>query len=232
MTALYIILAIVLFFALILSLRVQLYIRQTDEFRLRAGVGPVVLTLSPKKKKKVKLSDFTQKKHAKRLLCDKKKAEKKAIKKALKDEKKKKSALPREIKKAEEASRGDHESKISGIIEIVKFILDEFPRLASYLRTEIRMLSVTVGGSDAADCAKKYGVISALTSCLIELLDHKTKLKKLKTKTVSVNADFLSEKTRIMIDVSLKISIFSILRVGFHTIKWFISQKLKNSNIN
>ena len=68
MTALYIILAIVLFFALLLSLRVQLYIRQTDELRLRAGVGPVVITLSPKKEKKIKLSDFTPKKHAKRLL--------------------------------------------------------------------------------------------------------------------------------------------------------------------
>ena len=228
MTALYIILAIVLFFALILSLRVQLYIRQTDEFRLRAGVGPVVITLSPKKKKKVRLSDFTPKKHAKRLLCDKKKAEKKAAK----SENKKKNKLSDKVKEAEKTSSGSGDGKISAVIEIVKFIFEEFPRLASYLRTEIRMFSVTVGGKDAADCATKYGVISALTSCLIELLDNKTKLKKVKPNTVSVNADFLSEKTSIMLDISLKISIFSILKVGAHTLKWLISQKLKNSNIN
>lgn len=232
MTALYIILAIVLFFALILSLRVQLYIRQTDELRLRAGVGPVVITLSPKKEKKIKLSDFTPKKHAKRLLKDKKKAEKKAAKTTLKSEKKKQNALSAEVKKAEDAAHGDAASKISGVIEIIKFIFEEFPRLASYLRTEIKMLSITVGGKDAADCAKKYGAICALTSCLIELLDNKTVLKKMRQDAVSVNADFLSEKTKIQIDVSLKISIFSIFRVGLHTLKWLISQKVKKSNIN
>ena len=231
MTALYIILAIVLFFALILSLRVQLYIRQTDELRLRAGVGPVVITLTPKKQKKIKLSDFTPKRHAKRLLKDKKKAEKKEAKKALKDEKKK-GSMKSEIKKAEETSRGNAENKINGVIEIIKFVFEEFPRLASYMRTEIKMLSVTVGGKDADDCARKYGAICALTACLIELLDNKTSLKRMKSGAVSVNADFISEKTKLMIDVSLKISIFSILKVGFHTVKWLISQKLKNSNIN
>ena len=90
----------------------------------------------------------------------------------------------------------------------------------------------SVGGKDAADCAKKYGAICALTSCLIELLDNKTVLKKMRQDAVSVNADFLSEKTNIQIDVSLKISIFSIFRVGLHTLKWLISQKVKNSNIN
>ena len=54
----------------------------------------------------------------------------------------------------------------------------------------------------------------------------------MKSGAVSVNADFISEKTKLMIDVSLKISIFSILKVGFHTVKWLISQKLKNPNIN
>jgi len=229
MTALYIILAIVLFFALLLSLRVQLYIRQTDELRLRAGVGPVVITLTPKKQKKVKLSDFTPKKHAKRLLKDKKKAEKKAAKKAKRAESKKKTTLSDEVKKAEKSSSGNAENKISAVLDIIKFIFEEFPRLASYMRTEIKMLSISVGGKDAADCATKYGAICALTSCLIELLDNKTMLKKMRSDAVSVNADFLSEKTKIMIDVSLKISIFSILKVGFHTIKWLISQKLKKS---
>jgi len=47
MIALYIILGIVLFFALIFSLKIKVYLRLEDELRVRAGVGPVVLTLVP-----------------------------------------------------------------------------------------------------------------------------------------------------------------------------------------
>ena len=98
------------------------------------------------------------------------------------------------------------------------------------MKTEIRMLHISVGGEDAAECAKKYGVTCALTSLLIELIENKTSLKKINANSVSVTADFLSEKTRIMLDISLKISIFSIFRVGVHTLKWLISQKIKQVN--
>ncbi len=223
MTALYIILAIVLFFALILSLRAKVFITQTDTLRLRFGVGPVILTLIPQKRKNVKISDFTYKKHKKRLLAEKKKAARKA-EKAKKN--KKHDKLSGEIKKAEEQSGGSAGDKLSAVLEIVKFIFEEFPRLASYLKTEIRLLKISVGGDDAAGIAEKYGAVCALTSCLIELIDNKTSLKRMREDSVSVTADFLSEKTVIMIDISLKISIFSILRVGFHTLKWFISQKI------
>ena len=53
MIALYILLGIVLFFALLFSMKIKVYVRLTDELRLRAGFGPVLLTLVPKKKKAV-----------------------------------------------------------------------------------------------------------------------------------------------------------------------------------
>ena len=68
MIALYIILGIVLFFALIFSLKIKVYLRLEDELRVRAGVGPVVLTLVPSKPKKpLNAKDFTREKHEKRL---------------------------------------------------------------------------------------------------------------------------------------------------------------------
>ena len=231
MTALYIIALIVLFFALILSLRVKLYIRQTDSLKIRAGVGPVVLTLLPKKQKKVKISDFTRRKHAKRLIREQKLSEKKASKKAARDAKKKKTEnLSGEIKKSENASSADVAAKINGVLEIIKFVLDEFPKLASYTITEIKMLNIKVAGSDAADCANKYAATSIITSLLIELLQNKTKMKNIRANAVSVVADFLAEKTQIALDISLKISIFSILRVGIHTLKWIISKKINEIN--
>ena len=51
MTALYILLGIVLFFALLFSVKLKVYVRLTDALRVKAGLGPVLLTLVPKKKK-------------------------------------------------------------------------------------------------------------------------------------------------------------------------------------
>ncbi len=230
MTALLIILAIVLFFALILSLRIKLYIRQADELRVRAGVGPIVLTLVPKKNKTVKISDFTYKKHQKRLIADRKKAEKKAQKAKIKAEKKKSAEIQKKLTAAHEKSKGSISDKITAVLDIVEFVFEEFPRLASYLKTEIKMLNISIVGKDAADTAQKYGAVCALASCLIELLDNKTSLKRMDGDSVSIAADFIGEKTKILIDISVKISIFSVLRVCMHTLKWLISQKLKKIN--
>ena len=77
MIALYIILGIVLFFALIFSLKIKVYLRLEDELRVRAGVGPVVLTLVPSKPKKpLNEKDFTREKHEKRLEKDRAEAKK------------------------------------------------------------------------------------------------------------------------------------------------------------
>ena len=49
---LYILLGIAALLGVILSMRLKIYIRMTDTFGLRAGLGPVVLTLAPAKPKK------------------------------------------------------------------------------------------------------------------------------------------------------------------------------------
>jgi len=67
MIVLYILLGIVLFFALLLSLHLKVYLVLDDKLHLRAGLGPVMFTLAPKKEKTVRLSDFTYEKHQKRL---------------------------------------------------------------------------------------------------------------------------------------------------------------------
>lgn len=230
MTAILVILCIVLFFALIFSLRIKLFIRLTDSLIVRAGLGPVIFTLVPQKKKKIKISDFTYKKHQKRIALDKKKTLKKISKQAARDAKKKKNhALAEKIDEAQAAEESGSPSKLTAVIEIIKFVFEEFPKLASYIKTEINMLDITVGGKDAAATAKNYGIICTLTSCLIELLDNKTSLKQIKQETVSVKADFLAEKTVIRLDIGLKLSLFSIVKVGFHTLKWLITQKIKRN---
>ena len=239
MIVLYILLGIVLFFALIFSLRIKVYIRLEDELRIRAGLGPVVLTVVPSKPKKpLREKDFTYKKHQKRLEEDRvraaKKAEKAAAKKAAKAEKaaqKKKAAQL--AKEAADAAKNPDESrasdKIETILSLVSFGVGELGKLASWLHTDVKRLEITVGGPDAAAIALNYGKISAAAALLIELLDHKTSLKNRPKREVLVRADFLAEKTVFKADMSFKLRLVSFLRIGIHALIWFIRLKISQA---
>ena len=230
---LYILLGIAALLGVILSMRLKIYIRMTDTFGLRAGLGPVVLTLAPAKPKKpVDLKDFTYEKHQKRLQKEQARARKKAEKA---EQKKQAKALAKEAEKtareeaaAEENGESVKKFTLEAIIGIIEFVLEEFPRFTSYIHTEIRMLDITVAGKDAADCAKKYGIIAQLTSYLLEILDNGTALKPVKADAVAVRADFLAAKTVYKMDIRIRLRLFSIVRVGFHTLVWFIKTKIKN----
>ena len=230
---LYILLGILALLGVILSMRMKIYLRMTDEFGLRAGLGPVVLTLAPAKPKKpVDPADFTYEKHQKRL----KKERLRAMKKKEKAEQKKQAkALARQAEQtakeeaaAEEAGEEVKKFTLEAILEIIEFVLEEFPRFTSYIHTEIRMLDITVAGKDAADCAKKYGIIAQLTSYLLEILDNGTAMKPLKPDAVAVRADFLAAKTVYRMDIRIRLRLFSIVRVGFHTLVWYIKRKIKH----
>lgn len=224
---LYILLFILALVGVLLTLRLKLYITMTDSLCIRAGLGPIVLTLVPSKRRKVvELRDFTYEKHAKRLRREKRKRERRV-------EAAKKKKLRELCKKAEEVSVNEvtedaapKKLTLEAILELVEFVLDEFPRFTSYIQTEIRELDISVAGRDAADCAKRYGVIAQLVSYLLELLDEHTSMKPLRPGSVAVRADFLAEKTVYRIDLRIRLRLFSIVRVGFHTLVWLIRSKL------
>ncbi len=235
MTALYILLGIVLFFALLFSMKIKVYVRLTDELRVRAGFGPVLLTLVPKKRKTVREKDFTLEKHRKRLMKDeaarRKKAEKAAAKAAAKTEKKKKKEEAARLAKAAEEAAEDTDAdrepnKLETILALVSFALDEIPRFVSYFETDFRMLRVTVCGRDAADTAVKTGQISAAASLLLELLRNKTRMHVARGAVIDVQPDFIGEKTRFEVDFRVRLRLFSVIRVGWHTLVWFVRQKI------
>ena len=175
---------------------------------------------------------FTYEKHQKRL----KKERLRAMKKKEKAEQKKQAkALAKQAEQtakeeaaAEEAGEDVKKFTLEAILEIIEFVLEEFPRFTSYIHTEIRMLDITVAGKDAADCAKKYGIIAQLTSYLLEILDNGTAMKPLKPDAVAVRADFLAAKTVYRMDIRIRLRLFSIVRVGFHTLVWYIKRKIKH----
>lgn len=225
---LYILLGIAVLLGLLLSMRLKLYIKTGDSFELRAGLGFVVFSLTPKKKKsKIDLSDFTYEKHMKRLEKERAKSEKKSRRKKMK-------ALAKNAKEVSEKESDDEKNggsvkkfTLESIIEIIEFVLDEFPRFTSCIDTEIKKLDIEVAGRDAADCAVKYGVISQLTGYLIEILASGTSMRALKSDSISVRANFLGEKTVYKIDIRLRLRLFSVLCVGLHALFRFIRMKIK-----
>ena len=210
MIVLYIILVIALLITLILSLRVRIFVKYTEDIEIREYVGPILLMKSPEDKIKIKPSDFTPRKHAKRLLREQKQKEKERAGQS----KGKKKTLSDAVKEAN-ASQKDAEGKLSEVTEMIKFIFKELPLFFPHVRTEIKMLRVRVAGSDAADCAKKYGAVNALASAIIVLLENETELRELKENAVDISADFISDSTEFALDISFKITLFSILKVIF-----------------
>ncbi len=227
MTALVILLCIIAFFAIIFSFHIKLYIIAGSdiETRLRAGFGPIVLTLSPKKKKEVRLSDFTYEKHQKRLEKDRTAA----VKKQSKKDRKLKAKTEKIKEKADSVDENSTpEAKLFSVFDIIEFVLDEFPRLASYIKIRLRSLKIVIGGDDAAKIAETYGAIQAVVSLFIEFLENKTDLHKISEGEVTVYSDFLLEKTKFELNISLKIKLFSIVRTGVRSVAWLVRMKIRS----
>lgn len=218
--------AIALFFVVLFSLNLKLDIAMYDTLTLRAGLGPVMRTLSPKKKRNINPDDFSYKKHQKRL----KRARKQAWKKAEKKQRRAEQKAAEKTGAAEALTEAEKNNFPLGfIVSLLEFIFHELGSFFGYFHAEIVTLDITVGGKDAASVGKNYGIISQLVEYLLELLDYKTHLKKLRDGSVAVKADFLLEKTTCNIHIILKFRLFSIVKVGCHALAWFIKQKIKEA---
>ena len=234
---LWILAGIFILLGLVLSFHIKVYLRLDDELHLRAGLGPIVLKLAPKKPPKpVDLRDYTYEKHQKRLEKDRKAALKKKEKAAAKAEKKRQDKLLAEKAEAaqaaiEEAENAPDEVKLFTVFEIIEFAVTELGRFASYMKTDVRMLSVTVGGKDPEKTAKTYGTLCAAVPLLLEFLEAKTSMHALRPNTIDLNADFTSEKIRFRVDFRFRLRLFSIVRIGWHTLVWFIKAKIRQSQV-
>lgn len=181
MTALIVISAAVALLALILSVPIKLKVMYTDSVSVFAGIGLFSFRIYPKKKKKIKLRDYSAENYRK-LMSELDGAEK---------EKKPKKAETAENKSAEAENNESIIKVLYGMRHTVTRIVGEFAR---HIRTDTVYIKADISSDDAAKCALLYGAVSQFASYILEFLREFTKLREKKV-TVDINADFSSSET-------------------------------------
>ncbi len=162
--------------------------------------------LGKKKDKKIKLSHYTPARIERR--------NKKELKKAAK--KRKKADLKAQEKRKESAEESQ-KAKL-GIKDNIGLVLTLLKKLVSIFRTKLHIklarLNITVSGKDAASTAIMYGVISQTAAYIIEFLNNTENFKMTNKEQISVTADFLGEKTKVDIRISIRLGVKNLLSLA------------------
>ena len=192
MIPLIVIISIVTVIAFLLSIKITLKIRYTEKLEAYIRILFIKIKLYPTEEKKKKYKHSMSKREAQKI--------KDSLKKKPKKKKKKK-----EKPKSEEKDKPDAISIISIVVSFVKNFISLF---AKAIRVKASRLKITVATEDAAKTALTYAAVTQSINVLFPLLDDLKTVKKLPHgKELSVDVDFLSDKSTFDIDVELYVRI-------------------------
>lgn len=184
---------ILLLIAAILLLRIRFDIIADEEICLRLRILGLKIPLYPAKEKKVNIKKF-----------------KKGYPKERPKKEKRKEGSPKSPQKSDEEKMplGDI---ISTVISLIKLLLSRFFK---HLRLDISKIIVVVGGSDAANCAITYGIISQSVAYLLQFLDNNLNISKKRSGEINVLCDFTAESIKYDIFISASVTVWQILDIG------------------
>ena len=219
MVALYIIGGILLFLVILCLLPVGIRIKYDKEFSLYVSIGFIKIKVIPAKQKKIRISDYSERKLQKQRKKQQKKDAKKEKKKAAGAEKEKKdSVLVSRLKNIDTAP-----DMIEQLYDMLSLVSDKF---AKRLTVKIFRLDATIGSDNAAKTAILYGGACSLAGCISAFLDQHMNLKKRSGATINVSPDFLAEKTLVYADVSMTVRVGGLFTFVFE-IRHVISEIYK-----
>lgn len=219
MIALWILCGILLFFALLLSLKATVTICYADEVTLFVKVLFLKIPILPKKKKYWKSSmsaskarrirEAKKKKERKKRLAKKKKVQKKEQKKQSKEEQPKKTM-------------GEILDLVQLICRLVSAVIRRF---FHHLRIDVARLKVTVATGDAATTAVAYGAVTQSINVLFPLLEGARNLSLPKDADLSVEADFLSDSPSLDVMFSFSLRVWHLFSVAFSALGAFLKHQ-------
>lgn len=232
MTFLNVMVAIVLFFTLLFAIPIRITIDYSKEVRAHMSIAHLIkIMLYPKREKKVRIRNYTEKKIAKR-------ERKRLAKEAKAKEKKKRKAADKKKRKLDKKARKDAEKagalkkessslldNVNLITSLVEVFLKKFFR---HLKIKVARLNITVATEDAAKTAILYGAVSQAVSYLIAILDAKSNLKQARKAQFNVNADFCATKSSADVHLSFSIRVGQVLLIALAVLFRFIKHKLKS----
>lgn len=219
MVALYIIGGILLLIVLLCLLPVGIRIKYDKDFSLYVSIGFIKIKVIPAKKKKIRVSDYSERKLERQRKKQEKNDAKKEQKKAAGAKKEKKdSVLLSRLKNFDTAP-----DMIEQLYDMLVLVSDKF---AKRLTVKIFQLDAIIGSDSAAKTAIIYGGACSAASCISAFLDQHMNLKKRSGASINVAPDFLSEKTLVYADVLMAVRIGGMFTFVFE-IRNVISEILK-----
>ena len=183
---------------LFLSAPVSLTVMLDEEhrLRLRGRIAGIPFYRYPEKKKRVRLSDYS---------------ERAMKKKALKQSKEKPSSTAPSLP-GDDAPLSE---KLSFATDLASFVLR---RTLSLAHVRVSRLAVTVGSGDAATTALLYGAISPALAFLLETLHQFSHLHIARGAPVGVAADFTSDRTRADLHLRFRLRVIHLIIIALHTV--------------
>ncbi|MCI8554244.1 MAG: DUF2953 domain-containing protein [Clostridiales bacterium] len=196
MLALKIVGGVLLFLLLLALLPLRLHLIFDRELRIRAGYGPVMVTIFPPKEKKQRKN--TGGKQRKRT---------------------KKAAGETGHKKAGRLSRLLKEDGVSAVIRYLKMlaslVVEGARGLARITVIDRLFLEIRVAGEDAAQTAVDYGKVCAAVYPALALVES---VMRVRQKEVSVHPDFMAEKGTVCFDLKAHAALLPALLLGLRLI--------------
>ena len=225
MTALKVIAVIVLLIIALLMLRIRIRVRYREEIELIVGASVFMIKILPRPKKKVKLGRYSLKNIRKREAAAlKPKKEKKPKKKKQKPEKSKPEPTEGEEKPKKKMQPEELIELVGVLLEIVGEVFRKFGR---YPRVDVRQLFIRVASDDPAKTAQLYGYVSQAMIFLREIFLNVKNFHTHRDTRVGVEADFMSDKILVGIDLEFTIKIWHLLSIGLGAAIRFIKHILK-----
>lgn len=126
----------------------------------------------------------------------------------------------KDIKEADTPSKSIVD-KLNSIRDILSILFESFHK---HLHVKLTKINIRVASSDAAKTAILYGTVSSAVECIIDIIDNIANLKPIKQSSVSVEPNFLSEKTETKLNIVLYMSIGGAIKVLLQAFIKYYSQ--------
>lgn len=237
MTALIVIGCILLFFWLIGMLRANLILAYDGNVTVKARVLFLSFPITPKKPKKAPNPDkYSPDRYRKMLAKAQKKADRKQQKSDRKAEKKKKKNADPDttLVKVGGSKKGKKKKNVEDVLGLVGQVLGALQGLGKsfgkHLRIDAVRMKITVASEDAAKTALLYAAVCESVACFLELLSTITNFKAKHREQISVEPDFLSEKSTADIHLVFRLRVWHVLAMLFSALVGFIRKRFQSGN--